>query len=118
MRPVVRAVSGSARPCYRRSRSSSTLALLVVLVPALAGLTPQRALLVLLGDRLLRLHALVTGFLVAIHPDVVVNVYAGKVHELERTHRMAQGRLARCVYVLKGGHASLVKLDGLVHEGT
>src|SRR5215210_5544962 len=102
MRPVVRAVSGSVCPCYRRSRFSFTVALLIVLIPTLTGLAPQLTLLVLLGDRLLRLHALVAGFLGAIHPDVVVDVYAGEVHELERTHRVAQGRLARCVYVLEG----------------
>src|SRR5947209_9755133 len=108
MRPVVRAVSCSARSCYRRSRFSFTLALLVVLVPALAGLAPQLALLILLGDRLLRPHALIAGFLIAVHPDVVVNVYAGEVHELERTHRVTQSRLTRCVYILEGAHASLV----------
>src|ERR687885_378458 len=110
---------------YETSRSSTPFlwavmiflasTLLVILVPALAGLAPQLAILVLLGDRLLRLHALIAGFLVALHPDVVVDVYAGEVHELERTHRVAQGRLARRVYVLEGAHAVLVEVHGLVH---
>src|SRR5215217_4145850 len=60
--------------------------------------------------------SLVAALLVAGHTHMVVDVYARKIHELERAYRVAQSRLARRVYVLKRGHAVLVEIHSLVHQ--
>jgi hypothetical protein len=57
-----------------------SLLLLVVPVPPLAGLAPKLSLLELFAEASLRPVLVITGFLVEECPEIVVDVYARKVH--------------------------------------
>src|SRR5439155_164062 len=84
------------------------LPLFVVLVEALAGLHAELArevhALEQRGRRPPRIAELVEEHV----RDVVVDVHAGVVDELERSHRMAQPELHRLVDVLDGRDAQIV----------
>src|SRR5206468_4856199 len=74
------------------------------------------ALADLLGDALARSVAGVAGLLEARELDVVADVDAGQVHQLEGPHRISQRGPARRVDVLDRGDAVLVEADGLVAD--
>lgn len=82
--------------------------MLVMLVPALAGLASEFAFFEFFYDALFWLLALVSGLFIARHPHIVIDVYTGEIHQFKRADRMPEGRLADRVYILEGGYAILV----------
>src|SRR4051795_1741745 len=89
-------------------------ALVVVAVEAEARLAAQLAALDELGDGAAGQVAWVVAGRVAGELGVVADVDAGEVHQLERTHRIAQRGAAGGVDGLDGGDPVLEQEDRLV----